>query len=94
MDDLSEPVGWGVYLVRCCDNTLYTGITNAVHRRLDQHNGIRVGGAKYTAARRPVTLVYWEPCENRSVASKREYAIRKLPRSKKDALIQTQINTR
>jgi putative endonuclease len=88
MEDLSKATGWVVYLVRCRDNTLYTGITNALERRIDQHNGLRVGGAKYTAARRPVTLVYWEACADRSAASKREYVLRKYPRQKKETLIQ------
>lgn len=81
-----SPQSWWVYLVQCADGTLYTGITNNLERRIRQHNGELVGGAKYTSARRPVTLVYQEASENRSSASKREYVIRKLPRQKKRLL--------
>ncbi|MGB3750152.1 MAG: GIY-YIG nuclease family protein [Arcobacteraceae bacterium] len=71
-----------VYIVECNDNTLYTGITKDVEKRLDEHNN-SCKGAKYTKARRPVKLVYQEPSENRSTASKREYAIKKLTRTQK-----------
>jgi len=74
-------------MVKCSDNTLYTGITTNLERRLEEHNGSD-RGAKYTKARRPVTLVYSEEYENRSEASKREYAIKKrMSREEKLALI-------
>ncbi|TXR54584.1 GIY-YIG nuclease family protein [Reinekea thalattae] len=79
---------WFVYLVRCSDQSLYTGITNNIERRLKQHNGLLAGGARYTAARRPVTLVYQEQAADRSQASKREYQLRKLSRDKKIQLIE------
>ncbi len=75
-----------VYIVKCSDTTLYTGITTDVKRRVDEHNHSEKG-AKYTKLRRPVSLVYVEEVANRSVASKREYAIKKLSRSAKLALI-------
>ena len=76
-----------LYMVKCSDNTLYTGITTNLERRLEEHNGSD-RGAKYTKARRPVTLVYSEEYENRSEASKREYAIKKrMSREEKLALI-------
>ena len=81
---------WFVYLVRCSDQSLYTGITNNIERRLKQHNGLLAGGARYTAARRPVTLVYQEQATDRSQASKREYQLRKLSRDKKIQLIEEQ----
>jgi putative endonuclease len=84
---MNDKVLWWVYLVECNDGTLYTGITTDLTRRLRQHNGEIVGGAKYTAARRPVYLKYKEPCEDRSAASKREYAIRKLPTVRKRRLL-------
>lgn len=77
---------WWVYILKCADNTLYTGITTDVERRVDEHNHENLG-AKYTKARRPVTLLYKEACENRSAASKRESAIKKLKRSEKLFLI-------
>jgi putative endonuclease len=76
---------WCVYILRCSDRTLYTGITSDLEARLAAH---RDGTAsKYTRARRPVRLVYREPHSNRSSASKREAAIKKLSRSAKLALI-------
>jgi len=76
-----------VYILECSDGTLYTGITKDVTKRLDEHNNSDKG-AKYTKARRPVKLLYKEPSLNRSTASKREYAIKKLTRVKKLQLIQ------
>ncbi len=65
-----------VYIVKCADDTLYTGIATDVQRRLDEHNSSDKG-AKYTRNRRPVTLVYSEKYPDRSSASKREYLIKK-----------------
>lgn len=75
-----------VYILECSDQTLYTGITTDLKKRLDEHNGSDKG-AKYTRVRRPVKIVYTEEAENRSLASKREYAIKKLTRMKKLELI-------
>lgn len=69
--------GWYVYMVRCADQTLYTGISTDVARRVDEHNQSPKAAA-YTRARRPVELVYCEPCADRSSALKREHAIRRL----------------
>lgn len=77
---------WYVYMVECVDNTLYTGITTDIDRRISEHNSIGLG-AKYTRSRQPVELAYLESCENRSIASKREYAIKKLKRIEKLSLI-------
>lgn len=76
---------WWVYLVRCADDTLYCGITNDLERRLAAHNSGR--GAKYTRPRRPVELVYQEPCPDRSAALRREAALKCLPRAQKLALL-------
>jgi len=76
-----------IYILECSDNTLYTGITKDIEKRIDEHN-TSSKGAKYTKARRPVKLVYQESSLNRSTASKREYAIKKLTRLKKLQLIQ------
>ena len=65
-----------VYILKCADNTLYTGITTELERRIDEHNGSDKG-AKYTRVRRPVSLVYSEEYSDRSNASKREYEIKK-----------------
>lgn len=75
-----------LYILKCSDDTLYTGIATDVTRRLDEHNNSDKG-AKYTRVRRPVKLVYMEEYEDRSSASKREYAIKKLSRTKKLELI-------
>lgn len=77
---------WFVYILRCADDTLYTGITTDLERRLHEHNHEALG-ARYTRARRPLTLAYSEEAENRSSASKREYAIKKLSRQQKQQLI-------
>ena len=69
-------------MLECSDGTLYTGITTDLERRLDEHNTSNKG-AKYTRARRPVVLVYFEEVENRSLASKREFSIKKMSRTKK-----------
>ncbi len=75
-----------VYILKCSDDTLYTGITTDVKRRVDEHNNSDKG-AKYTKNRRPVELIYSEKSEDRSSASKREYAIKKLTRNEKKALV-------
>ena len=78
---------WFVYIVRCSDHTLYTGVTTDPVRRLRQHNGELVGGAKYTCARRPVEFVWHELHADRSSATKREYAIKQMTLRQKRELI-------
>jgi putative endonuclease len=78
---------WYIYIIRCSDSSLYTGITTNISRRLAEHNSER-GGAKYTRPRRPVGLVYLEGAVSRSDASKRERTIKKLTLDKKNELIQ------
>ena len=75
-----------VYIVKCSDETLYTGIATDLTRRVDEHN-YSDKGAKYTKTRRPVELLYSEKLQDRSSASKREYEIKKLTREKKLELI-------
>ena len=75
-----------VYIVRCNDNSLYTGITTDLKRRLHEHNQTKKG-AKYTRSRRPVSLVYSKIVENRSMAQKEEYRIKKLNKRKKEELV-------
>lgn len=78
---------WFVYILRCADDTLYTGIAKDVAGRVVQHNTDNKKAAKYTRARRPVTLVYSEAWKSRSEASKREHALKKLSRADKQLLI-------
>ncbi|HKJ10192.1 MAG TPA: GIY-YIG nuclease family protein [Gammaproteobacteria bacterium] len=78
---------WYVYMVRCGDGTLYTGIARDVRRRVQEHNGSGPCGARYTRARRPVALVYQERVADRSQAARREHSIKRLTRPQKEALI-------
>ncbi|KAB2838481.1 GIY-YIG nuclease family protein [bacterium] len=77
---------WFVYILKCADGSLYTGITNDLARRLERH--LEGKASRYTRARLPVALVYREPHPDRSSASIREAAIKRLPRPDKEALIQ------
>ena len=77
---------WQVYIVRCADATLYTGIARDVDKRIDEHNHSRLA-ARYTRARRPVVLVYSEVCDTRSEALRLEISIKKLPRRDKEQLL-------
>ena len=78
---------WFVYIVRCSDNSLYTGIAMDVNRRIDEHNKNDKLGAKYTRVRRPVKLVYQEEVASRSEAASREAALKKLTKKEKEALV-------
>lgn len=75
------------YIVKCSDETLYTGWTNDLEKRVKAHNSGK--GAKYTKTRRPVELVYFEEYDTKQEAMKREYAIKQLSREKKLALIRS-----
>jgi len=78
---------WYVYILECGDGTLYTGVTTDVQRRFSEHaNGT---GAKYTRARGVVRVVYTEECGSKSLAYRREVAIKRMRREKKLALIQS-----
>ena len=79
----ASPSPWYVYLLRCADGTLYTGVATDLQRRLRQHNGELAGGAAYTRARRPVVLVWTEPSPDRASAQRREAAVRRLSRARK-----------
>lgn len=81
-----------VYIVKCRDNTLYTGITTDLEKRLTKHN--QGTGAKYTRGRTPVELVYYEKGYTKSEALKREISIKKLTRIKKEKLINSFNNTK
>lgn len=77
---------WFVYILRCADKTLYTGITTDIERRLKEHNAEK-SDTRYTRARQPVALAYQESVESRSIALKREAQIKKLKRADKEQLI-------
>ena len=72
-------------MLKCSDGTLYTGWTNDLEKRVEAHNSGK--GAKYTKARRPVELAYYEEFETKEQAMKREYAIKQLGRKEKQELI-------
>jgi len=75
-----------LYILRCADDTLYTGIARDLKKRIQEHN-TSPKGAKYTKSRRPVTLIYHERYHDRSSASKREYEIKKMSRQSKLEMI-------
>ena len=80
---------WTVYLVRCHDGTLYTGVTTDLERRLAQHNA--GCGAVYTRSRLPVRVIYCEEAADRSSALRREHAIKRLTRAEKEGLAEEQV---
>ena len=78
---------WYMYVILCFDNSFYCGITTNLQKRLKQHNGVIKGGAKYTRSRRPCKYIYKEAAQNRSDASKKEAAFKKLSRKQKEKYI-------
>lgn len=76
---------WQVYILRCADGTLYTGITNRLPARLRAHNSAR--GAKYTRGRRPVVLAWSTPCKSRGAALSLEYTLKQLTHRQKQTLV-------
>ena len=83
-------MSWYVYMLRCNDDSLYTGYTNDIKRRECVHNEGK--GAKYTRGRGPVEPVYLEYCEDKVAATKREAAIKKLPLKRKQLLLSSSSN--
>lgn len=77
---------WVVYILRCADGSLYTGVTTNLARRLKEHNSLAIG-ARYTRARRPVSLAHAEYAVSRSAACRREYQIKLLSRTEKERLL-------
>jgi len=75
-----------VYIVRCCDDSLYTGITNNLQKRTNEHNNSKLW-AKYTKNKRPVTLVRSKKVKDRSEATKIEIEIKKMKKDKKEELV-------
>ena len=82
---------WFVYILRCADETLYTGITTDVKRRLIEHNS-KKSITKYTRVRQPVTMVYKEIAESRSKAGQREAQIKKLKKAEKEQLVKSTVS--
>lgn len=83
---MSSSKPWYVYMLRCCDNSLYTGVTTDLERRVAEHNSGKKA-AKYTRVRRPVTLAYAEQQESRVRACKREYQLKQLTKKEKELLV-------
>jgi putative endonuclease len=82
---------WYLYIIKCVDGSLYTGITIDVARRLDEHSGVSLNkGAKYTRGKGPFDLVYKAEFESKSLAAKEEYRIKKLSKTEKEKLISLQ----
>ena len=86
-DKNTQSSDWFVYILRCGDGSLYTGITTDLQRRLEEHND-RKQGARYTRARRPVELLWFEQLDSRSGAATREAEIKKLDRRQKIQVIE------
>lgn len=84
---------WHVYIVRCADSTLYTGIAKDVAKRVADHNTSDRLAARYTRARRPVVLVYREAFETRSQATRREARIKRMSKRQKESLVQSEART-
>jgi predicted GIY-YIG superfamily endonuclease len=80
---------WVLYIIKCGDGTLYTGITNDIARRVKQHND--GSASRYTRSRLPVKLVYQESCRGRSQALKKEFAVKSLSRKEKEEYIKKRI---
>jgi putative endonuclease len=86
----STSADWLVYMILCSDHSLYTGISNNLARRFNQHGGMQ--GAKYFRGRQALKVVYVEDGHNRSTASKREFVIKKLKPTEKLSLIASEAN--
>jgi len=87
LHSLKESTNWYVYILRCADNTLYTGITKDINKRIAEHNRDSLLAARYTRGRRPVKLVYQETATSRSQATKRELQIKKMRKELKENLV-------
>lgn len=83
-------MSWYVYILKCSDATLYTGVTTDIERRFREHKEGKTG-AKYTRGRFPLEVVYTETCASRSEAQKREAVIKKLTKKEKELLAKSQV---
>jgi putative endonuclease len=84
--EFTELKSWFIYIIRCADDSLYTGVTTDLERRINEHNAGKTA-ARYTRARRPVSLVYQESAPDRTTACRREYQIKQLSRLEKQRLL-------
>ena len=85
---MAPPISaWSVYILRCADGSLYTGVARDLDKRLSQHNGHLAGGPRYTSGRRPVELLWSATAPDRSSAQQRKAAIKKLGRAAKLRLV-------
>ncbi|WP_394132915.1 GIY-YIG nuclease family protein [Shewanella maritima] len=91
MPQIEQCQPWFLYVIQCANGHLYTGVTTDVARRFKEHQSGKKG-AKFLQGKGPLTLVYQESQTNRSEAQKREAAVKKLPRVKKLAMINSQQN--
>ncbi len=89
MGEVVSLATWFVYILRCSDGSLYTGVTTDIQRRVKEHNGegAKGRGAKYTKAHSPVKLVYQEVVSTRSEAQIREAQLRKLSKLEKEKIV-------
>lgn len=89
-----ENKAWMLYILRCGDGSLYTGITTDVQRRLREHEDAdgRGLGAKFLRGRQPLVLVYQIPLQNRSEASQLEYTVKQLSKSDKELLVKNELS--
>ena len=78
---------WSIYLIRCGDNSLYTGISNNVAKRFAVHQSANSQAAKYTRTRHPLKLVFVAEIGTKSAASRVEYYVKQLPKKTKEALV-------
>ena len=85
--DITPQKNWLIYILECRDGSFYCGITNNIERRLKQHKGEIIGGAKYTRSHWPCKLVYKEKSASRSKALQREVIIKKMSKDEKQILI-------
>jgi len=81
---------WYVYMIRCSDASLYTGVTTDIERRFKEHKESKKG-SKYARAKIPLRVVYEETCASRSLAQKRECVIKKFEKKEKELLVKSQI---
>jgi predicted GIY-YIG superfamily endonuclease len=88
--DVKPPGPWFVYILRCADQSLYTGVTTDTDKRVAEHNGGR--GARYTRSRLPVELVYREETADRGTALRREHEIKRMPAAEKRRLAETGVS--
>jgi putative endonuclease len=85
--DINLQKKWLIYILECRDGSLYCGITNNIEKRIKQHKGEIIGGAKYTRSHGPCNLVYKEKSTSRGKASQREAIIKKMSKVEKQTLV-------